>query len=87
LETKSELTFPDLKIPSYDTMVQHYTISKNGSQLIAVQHKNAYLFDLNEKKILYSFRLFHTIKNSKPVFGQDCVAFRTDYGCFSIYRI
>jgi WD40 repeat protein len=87
LETKSELTFPDLKIPSYDTMIQHYTISKNGSQLIVVQHKNAYLFDLNEKKILYSFRLFHTIKNAKPLFGQDCVAFRTDYGCFSIYRI
>ena len=69
LETKSELTFPDLKIPSYDTMIQHYTISKNGSQLIAVQYKNAYLFDLNKKKILFSFRLFHTIQHTKPVFG------------------
>ena len=69
LESKSELTFPDLKIPSYDTMIQHYTISKNGSQLLAVQHKNAYLFDLNKKKMLFSFRLFHTIQNAKPVFG------------------
>ncbi len=87
IETKEEIIFPGLKIPGYDTLVHHFAINSDATKLVAVQHKKAYLFDLTTKQLLHSFNLSHTVKSAKPAFGKGCIGFRTDYGCFSVYKI
>jgi WD40 repeat protein len=87
IATKEELSFPGLKIPKNETLVNHFAINEDATKLVAIQYKTAYLFDLLTKQFLNSFDLSHIVRTAKPAFGKGCIGFRTDYGCFSVYKI
>ena len=68
-----------------------FCISADGSLLALVSYDKARIIDLKSGNLQLSFELSHVVKRCEAKFerinGEEFLAVRTDYGCFSLYRV
>nr|WP_314181803.1 hypothetical protein [uncultured Campylobacter sp.] len=66
-------------------------ISADGSRLALISYDKARIIDLKSGSLQLSFELSHVVKRCEAKFerinGEEFLAVRTDYGCFSLYKI
>ncbi|WP_298023024.1 hypothetical protein [uncultured Campylobacter sp.] len=66
-------------------------ISEDGSRLALISYDKARIIDLKSGNLQLSFELSHVVKRCEAKFerinGEEFLAVRTDYGCFSLYRV
>ena len=66
-------------------------VSANGSRLALISYDKARIIDLKSGNLQPSFELSHVVKRCEAKFerinGEEFLAVRTDYGCFSLYRV
>ena len=66
-------------------------ISEDGSRLALISYDKARIVDLKSGNLRLSFELSHVVKRCEAKFeregGKEFLAVRTDYGCFSLYKI
>ena len=66
-------------------------VSADGSQLALINYDKARVIDLKSGNLQLSFELSHVVKRCEVKFecinGEEFLAVRTDYGCFSLYKI
>ena len=66
-------------------------ISADGSRLALISYDKAHIIDLKSGNLQLSFELSHVVKRCEAKFerinGEEFLAVRTDYGCFSLYRV
>lgn len=87
LETFKQIDMSGLKIPEEFAEVNSFCISPDERYLVQQQYSWAYVFDLQQEKFLYSFKIQHLVKSCQMQFLTTGLGIRTDYGCFSIYKI
>ena len=65
-------------------------VSANGSRLALISYDKARIIDLKSGNLQLSFELSHIVKRCEAKFerinGEEFLAVRTDYGCFSLYK-
>ena len=70
---------------------QKICVSKDGSRLALISYDNARIVDLKSGKLEREFSLEHIVRRCEAKFerinGEEFLAVRTDYGCFSLYKI
>ncbi|ORI04263.1 hypothetical protein [Campylobacter concisus] len=66
-------------------------VSADGSRLALISYDKTHIFDLKSGNLRLSFELSHVVKRCEAKFerinGEEFLAVRTDYGCFSLYKI
>ncbi|MGP1533933.1 MAG: hypothetical protein ACTTJF_07710 [Campylobacter sp.] len=66
-------------------------VSADGSRLALISYDKAHIIDLKSGNLRLSFELSHVVKRCEAKFerinGEEFLAVRTDYGCFSLYKI
>ena len=66
-------------------------VSEDGSRLALINYDKAHIIDLKSGNLRLSFELSHVVKRCEAKFerinGEEFLAVRTDYGCFSLYRV
>ena len=66
-------------------------VSADGSRLALISYDKARIIDLKSGNLRLSFELSHVVKRCEAKFerinGEGFLAVRTDYGCFSLYKI
>ena len=66
-------------------------VSADGSRLALISYDKARIIDLKSRNLQLSFELSHVVKRCETKFehinGEEFLAVRTDYGCFSLYKI
>ena len=66
-------------------------ISADGLRLALINYDKARVIDLKSGNLQLSFELSHVVKRCEAKFerinGEEFLAVRTDYGCFSLYKI
>ena len=66
-------------------------ISEDGSRLALISYDKARIIDLKSGKLQLSFELSRVVKRCEAKFerinDEEFLAVRTDYGCFSLYRV
>lgn len=87
--TGTVLTYQSLDpdIDSYSKDVQHFAFNADQSKLVLLNRTNAHIFDFKNKVLQHHFKVSHCVKRASPKFIGDLLAFRTDYGCFSLYKV
>ena len=84
VEKLTEIIFPEIE--NYGVMNYCFNISQ--SILVISTGYDISVFDFETKKKLYQFDLEHVVKKGFPKFIDDeLLGVRSDYGCFSIYKI
>lgn len=73
------------------TEADELCISEDGSRLALLGRDKARIIDLKSGNLQLSFELSHVVKRCEAKFerinGEEFLAVRTDYGCFSLYRV
>lgn len=88
LQTLDLVEIKNLDIPEEFPSVIGFCVSPDGRYLVQRQmYHSAYVFDLHEEKLLFSFKISHLVKSCKIQFLPAGLAVRTDYGCFSVYAL
>ena len=68
-----------------------FCVSADGSRLALIRYDKARVIDLKSGNLQLSFELSHVVKRCEAKFerinGEEFLAVRTDYGCFSLYKI
>lgn len=85
--TGTALNYEGMEIPSFSQDVQRFAFNEDQSKLALLQRTNVYIFDFKNKVLLHHFKISHCVKTAKPEFIGELLAFRTDYGCFSLYHV
>ena len=66
-------------------------VNADGSRLALINYDKACIVDLKSGNLRLSFELSHVVKRCEAKFerinGEEFLAVRTDYGCFSLYRV
>ena len=66
-------------------------VSADGLRLALISYDKARIIDLKSGNLPLSFALSHVVKRCEAKFecinGEEFLAVRTDYGCFSLYKI
>ncbi|WP_314070181.1 hypothetical protein [Campylobacter showae] len=66
-------------------------VSADGLRLALISYDKARIIDLKNGSLRLSFELSHVVKRCEAKFerinGEEFLAVRTDYGCFSLYKI
>ena len=66
-------------------------ISTDGSRLALISYDKTRIIDLKSGNLRLNFELSHVVKRCEAKFerinGEEFLAVRTDYGCFSLYKI
>lgn len=66
-------------------------VSADASRLALISYDKAHIIDLKSGNLRLSFELSHVVKRCEAKFerinGEEFLAVRTDYGCFSLYKI
>nr|WP_315061228.1 hypothetical protein [uncultured Campylobacter sp.] len=66
-------------------------VSADGLRLTLISYDKAHIIDLKSGNLRLSFELSHVVKRCEAKFerinGEEFLAVRTDYGCFSLYKI
>jgi hypothetical protein len=88
MATGEEVSEEGLVIPGYSKDVSDCCLNEDNSLLVCTQRTRGYVFDFVNKRFLYEFPLQHCVKTARVRFvDNERLGVRTDYGCFSIYRI
>ena len=70
---------------------QKICVSTDGLRLALISYDKARIIDLKSGNLRLSFELSHVVKRCEAKFecinGEEFLAVRTDYGCFSLYKI
>ena len=70
---------------------QKICVSAGGLRLALINYDKARIVDLRSGKLECEFSLEHIVRRCEAKFecinGEDFLAVRTDYGCFSLYKI
>ena len=70
---------------------QKLCVSADGLRLALINYDKARIIDLKSGNLQLSFELSHVVKRCEAKFerinGEEFLAVRTDYGCFSLYKI
>ena len=70
---------------------QKLCVSADGLRLALINHDKARIIDLKSGNLQLSFEPSHVVKRCEAKFerinGEEFLAVRTDYGCFSLYKI
>ncbi len=82
-----QIEFPSLEIPEYTKEVNDFCFNKEQSKLVLRQRETMYVFDFIAKKMIGSFKIAHMVKTAKIKFIGEDLGVRTDYGCFSLYKV
>ena len=73
------------------TEADELCVSAGGSRLALISYDKARIIDLKSGNLRLSFELSHVVKRCEAKFerinGEEFLAVRTDYGCFSLYKI
>uniref|UniRef100_UPI0028D6FB26 hypothetical protein n=1 Tax=Campylobacter showae TaxID=204 RepID=UPI0028D6FB26 len=73
------------------TEADELCVSADGSRLALINYDKAHIIDLKSGNLLLSFELSQVVKRCEAKFerinGEEFLAVRTDYGCFSLYKI
>ena len=73
------------------TEADELCVSADGSRLALINYDKARIIDLKSGNLQLSFELSHVVKRCEAKFerinGEEFLAVRTDYGCFSLYKI
>ncbi|WP_103600825.1 hypothetical protein [Campylobacter concisus] len=73
------------------TEADELCVSANSLQLALISYDKAHIIDLKSGNLRLSFELSHIVKRCEAKFerinGEEFLAVRTDYGCFSLYKI
>lgn len=73
------------------TEADELCVSADGSRLALINYDKARIIDLKSGNLQPSFELSHVVKRCEAKFerinGEEFLAVRTDYGCFSLYKI
>ena len=73
------------------TEADEFCVSADGLRLALVSYDKARVIDLKSGNLQLSFELSHVVKRCEAKFerinGEEFLAVRTDYGCFSLYRV
>lgn len=86
LQTLELVEMQGLKLSEYFQNIVGFCVSPDGRYLVQRQMFDlAYVFDLKERKFLFSFKIAYLAKSCKMQFLPAGLAIRTDYGCFSVY--
>lgn len=68
-----------------------FCIGADGLRLALITYNKARIVDLKSGNLQLSFELSHVVKRCEAKFerinGEEFLAVRTDYGCFSLYKI
>ena len=68
-----------------------FCVSADGLRLALINYDKARIIDLKSGNLQLSFELSHVVKRCEAKFkrinGEEFLAVRTDYGCFSLYKI
>ena len=68
-----------------------FCVSADGSRLALINYDKARIIDLKSGDSRLSFELSHVVKRCEAKFecinSEEFLAVRTDYGCFSLYRV
>ena len=68
-----------------------FCVSADGLRLALISYDKARIIDLKSGNLQPSFELSHVVKRCGAKFerinGEEFLAVRTDYGCFSLYRV
>ncbi|MGP1360314.1 hypothetical protein [Campylobacter sp.] len=68
-----------------------FCVSADGFRLALINYDKARVIDLKSGNLRISFELSHVVKRCEAKFerinGEEFLAVRTDYGCFSLYKI
>lgn len=68
-----------------------FCVSADGSRLALINYDKARIVELKSGNLRLSFALSHVVKRCEAKFerinGEEFLAVRTDYGCFSLYKI
>lgn len=66
-------------------------VSADGLRLALINYDKARIIDLKSGNLQLSFELSHVVKRCEAKFerinGEEFLTVRTDYGCFSLYRV
>ncbi len=89
VETGEIKDYPNLQIPEYQKGVSDFCLNDDETNLVLTDFygQNAYVFDFKSKAYLGKVDIEHAVKTIKIQFVKDDLGVRTDYGCFSLYRI
>ena len=73
------------------TEADELCVSADGSRLALINYDKARIIDLKSGNLQLRFELSHVVKRCEAKFerinGEEFLAVRTDYGCFSLYKI
>nr|WP_314891623.1 hypothetical protein [uncultured Campylobacter sp.] len=68
-----------------------FCVSAGGSRLALISYDKARIIDLKSGNLRLNFELSHVVKRCEAKFerinGEEFLAVRTDYGCFSLYHV
>lgn len=88
IENGQELPYSFETDPFYGKHVDSIDIDNEHNKMVVTCRGNASVYDLNSFEKLLSFKIEHCIKRAKAIFaGDNSIAIRTDYGCFSLYTL
>lgn len=87
--TGKELEKKGLKIVNHvrSHQVDSFCFNEDESLLVQKNRTTAYVFDYKKEKLLYSFELEHCVKSAELKIIDGQLVVRTDYGCFSVYKL
>lgn len=87
LSTNEEIEMKELEIPEFTKEVNAFCFNTDQTKLVLLQRVTAYVFDFTNKKLLSSFKIEHLGKKCEIKFVGEKLGVRTDYGCFSLYKV
>ncbi len=87
IDKEKPLRYTNLEINEYMKDVDDYCLNQDESILVLLQRDNVYVYNFKKKEFLTSFKIEHMVRRAKIRFINNDLGVRTDYGCFSIYKI
>lgn len=88
VKTGKEIHYPSLEVPGSNKQVDKFCFNKDQSKLVLLQQRgDAHVFEMDTQTLLHSFKVEHCVKNALPRFIGEILGVRTDYGCFSLYKV
>ena len=83
----TEVDFTWLEIEEWSPWVKTCCLNADQTRLAVLRGTRVELFDTTSRQLLRSFRLGHCVKSAQLRFVGEAIGARTDYGCFSLYRV
>ncbi len=87
LQTLEEVKREGFDIAEKFPVLQQICLSPDQKYLAQQRVNFVYVFDFQNGELLYKFPIEHLVKTCQMQFVAEGLAIRTDYGCFSVYKI